>query len=126
MFGIVPKIQSMALSKVPANGVVYKWFASETGPFTGNQPNHFSTLIFSSIETLPNFKIVYFYCSSIKWFITLTNVGDIYTPVERVSSFQQTAMLASGFTWARYCTQIIPVNYGLMCANFAMGSIAMI
>ena len=69
--------------------------------------------------------LVFFYCSSIKWFITVTNIGDIYTPVERISSFQQFAMATSGFTWARYCTQIIPVNYGLMAANFCMASIAM-
>lgn len=35
MFGIVPKLQSLALKTVPQNGLVYKWFASETGPFTG-------------------------------------------------------------------------------------------
>ena len=35
MFGIVPKIQAMALRRVPQNGYLYKWMASETGPFTG-------------------------------------------------------------------------------------------
>ena len=59
-----------------------------------------------------------------KWFITLVNIGDIYTPVERVNSFQQVAMCTSGFVWARYCTQISPVNYGLMAANFMMAVIA--
>ena len=35
MLGIVPKIQGAAMKAVPQNGLVYKWFASETGPFTG-------------------------------------------------------------------------------------------
>lgn len=59
-----------------------------------------------------------------KWLITLVNIGDLWIPVERVSSFQQVAMCLTGFVWARYCTQITPVNYGLMAANLAMGSIA--
>jgi len=100
MFGIVPKLQARFLAKCP-QGPIYTFCASETGPFT-----------------------VYFYCSAIKWFITFTNIGDIYIPVERVSSFQQLAMFLTGFTWARYCTQITPINYGLMAANLTMGSVA--
>ena len=33
-------------------------------------------------------------------------------------------MCLSGFVWARYSTQITPVNYGLMSANFFMALIA--
>jgi hypothetical protein len=51
-------------------------------------------------------------------------MNDVYTPVERISSFQQVAMIATGFTWARYCTQITPINYGLMAANATMGAVA--
>jgi mitochondrial pyruvate carrier 2 len=59
-----------------------------------------------------------------KWLITLVNIGDVFIPVERVSSFQQFAMCSTGMVWARYSTQITPVNYGLMGANLCMAMIA--
>jgi len=98
--GIVPKLQK-AFLRYNWPGPIRKFAESPTGPFT-----------------------VFFWCSSMKWLITLVNIGDIYIPVERVSSFQQVAMCLSGFVWARYCTQITPVNYMLMAANFFMACIA--
>ena len=127
MFGIVPKMQSIALQKVPQNGFFYRWFSSETGPFTGKNKQLFKKSQPLLLITLYlTKKLVYFYCNTIKWFITLTNAVDILTPVERISTFQQSAMLGTGLVWARWSTQIIPINYGLMGANIAMASIATI
>ena len=47
-------------------------------------------------------------------------------PVDRISSFQQTAMFVTGITWARYSLVITPINYGLCSANAVMASIAAI
>ena len=57
-------LQNKVLTKLKP-GMMRNWVASPTGPFT-----------------------VQFYCGAIKWFIVITNIGDIYIPVERVSSFQ--------------------------------------
>ena len=49
-----------------APGAFRTWCESPTGPFT-----------------------VQFYCGGIKWVIVLANIGDLYIPGERISSFQQ-------------------------------------
>ena len=100
-FGIVPKMQQAFLKRYNWPGPIRRFAESPTGPFT-----------------------IFFYCSAMKWIISLVNIGDIYIPVDRVSSFQQFAMCMTGFVWARYSTQITPVNYALMAANLFMASVA--
>ena len=41
--------------------------------------------------------------------------------MEQISTEQQVAVTATGFIWARFSTQIRPVNYNLMTVNLFMG-----
>ena len=64
---------------------------------------------------------VHFWAPTFKWGISLANIADFQRPVDQVSTEQQMAVTATGFIWARFATQIRPVNYNLMTVNIFMG-----
>jgi hypothetical protein len=64
---------------------------------------------------------IFFWAPTFKWLITIANIGDFKKPAENVSANQQIAITATGFIWARYATQITPINYNLMIVNLFMG-----
>lgn len=64
---------------------------------------------------------IFFWAPTFKWMITIANIGDFSKPAENVSANQQIAISATGIIWARYATQINPVNYNLMIVNMFMG-----
>ena len=55
----------------------------------------------------------------------MVNINDIFIPIEQVSTYQQMILCMTGFLWTRYCMVIRPPNFGLMSANFFMGTIAL-
>jgi len=65
--------------------------------------------------------VVHFWAPTFKWGISLANIADFSRPVEQISTEQQVAVTATGFIWARFSTQIRPVNYNLMTVNLFMG-----
>ena len=64
---------------------------------------------------------IFFWAPTFKWLITIANIGDFKKPAENISANQQIAITATGFIWARYATQITPINYNLMIVNLFMG-----
>ncbi len=67
---------------------------------------------------------IFFWAPTFKWMITFANIGDFKKPAENISSNQQFAICGTGFIWARYATQINPINYNLMIVNLFMGASA--
>lgn len=63
---------------------------------------------------------IFFWAPTFKWAITFANIGDMKRPAELISSNQQIAVFTTGCLWVRYSTQIVPVNYNLLIANFFM------
>ena len=64
---------------------------------------------------------IFFWAPTFKWLITIANIGDFSKPAENISANQQIAISATGVIWARYATQITPINYNLMIVNMFMG-----
>lgn len=55
--------------------------------------------------------------------IVIAGLADIkLRPPEKISGPQATALAATGVIWARYATQITPVNYNLLAVNVFVGS----
>ncbi|KAJ3019657.1 UNVERIFIED_CONTAM: hypothetical protein HDU68_010572 [Siphonaria sp. JEL0065] len=67
-------------------------------------------------------KTIFFYCPLVKWAIVGAGLKDINRPAETISFSQSLTLAATGFIWARYSTQIIPVNYNLMSVNLFVGA----
>ena len=81
-----------------------------------------------------------------KWGLVIAGLADINRPIDKVSLFQScgklaqligtfliylsfiillascSALASTGIIWARYSTQIIPVNYNLMAVNLFVGA----
>ena len=56
-----------------------------------------------------------------KWVLVVAGLADLNRPAEDVSLPQSAALASTGLIWARYSTQIIPVNYNLLAVNFFVG-----
>jgi hypothetical protein len=55
--------------------------------------------------------------------IVIAGLADIQLrPPEKISGPQATALAFTGVIWARYATQITPVNYNLLAVNVFVGS----
>lgn len=86
-------------------------------------------------------KTVHFWAPMFKWGLVIAGLADINRPVEKVSLFQSTgninneqhinlfsffsfflALATTGLIWARYSTQIVPINYNLMAVNLFVGA----
>ena len=99
VFGIVPRLQAQVCSLpfVSGNPRVKGLLEHPAGPFT-----------------------IHFWAPTAKWLISAANIADINRPVEKMSMPQQSAVAVTGVIWARYSTQVIPINYNLMLVNAVM------
>ena len=95
--GIVDAIQKVVLAAPWPSGI-RSLLVHPAGPFT-----------------------IFFWAPTFKWMITIANIGDFSKPAENISANQQIAIFGTGFIWARYATQINPINYNLMIVNLFMG-----
>lgn len=67
-------------------------------------------------------RAVHFWAPSFKWALVIAGLADIQTrPAEKISPAQVAALSATGIIWARYATQIRPVNYNLLAVNIFVG-----
>lgn len=57
-----------------------------------------------------------------QWGLVIAGIADINRPPENISLPQSTALSATGIIWARYATQIVPINYNLMTVNIFVGA----
>ena len=60
---------------------------------------------------------VHFWAPMVKWVLVVAGLADLSRPAEDVSLPQSAALASTGLIWARYSTQIIPVNYNLVAVN---------
>ncbi|KAJ3081000.1 UPF0041-domain-containing protein [Rhizoclosmatium globosum] len=65
---------------------------------------------------------IWFWCPIVKWGIVAAGLKDLNRPAEKLSVSQSATLAATGLIWARYSTQIIPVNYNLMSVNLFVGA----
>lgn len=52
-----------------------------------------------------------------KWALVLAGLGDLARSPSQISISQNLALVVTGGIWARFATQIRPVNYNLMVVN---------
>ena len=64
---------------------------------------------------------VHFWAPVFKWALVIAGLNDLKKPAEELSTAQNAALAVTGVIWARYCTQIIPVNYNLLAVNAFVG-----
>eukprot|EP01095_Lingulamoeba_sp_RSL-Kostka_P017263 TRINITY_DN886_c0_g1_i2.p1 TRINITY_DN886_c0_g1~~TRINITY_DN886_c0_g1_i2.p1 ORF type:complete len:115 (-),score=25.04 TRINITY_DN886_c0_g1_i2:180-524(-) len=62
-------------------------------------------------------KTIHFWAPSWKWCLVLAGIYDIQKPIEKVSTAQSAALATTGVIWARYSTQIVPINRNLLSVN---------
>eukprot|EP01112_Ceratiomyxa_fruticulosa_P014338 TRINITY_DN40_c0_g5_i1.p1 TRINITY_DN40_c0_g5~~TRINITY_DN40_c0_g5_i1.p1 ORF type:complete len:116 (+),score=17.60 TRINITY_DN40_c0_g5_i1:247-594(+) len=62
-------------------------------------------------------KTIFFWAPLAKWALVIAGINDLTRPAEKISVPQSVALSATGLIWARYATQIIPVNYNLLSVN---------
>lgn len=66
-------------------------------------------------------KTVFFYAPFAKWTLVVAGIGDMYRPVEKLSTKQSSALCLTGFIWARYCLVITPRVWILFAVNVLTG-----
>ncbi|MES1906911.1 MAG: hypothetical protein MHM6MM_000135 [Cercozoa sp. M6MM] len=64
---------------------------------------------------------IHFWCSIFKWGLVMAGISDMSRPAEHISVPMSLALSTTGFIWARYCWQIIPVNVSLGVCNIFVG-----
>ncbi|RCN29930.1 hypothetical protein ANCCAN_24309 [Ancylostoma caninum] len=62
-------------------------------------------------------KTVFFWAPTIKWGLVIAGIADLARPANKLSVSQNSALMFTGATWARYSFVIIPVNYYLASVN---------
>mmetsp|Transcript_17092 Transcript_17092/g.28120 ORF Transcript_17092/g.28120 Transcript_17092/m.28120 type:complete len:144 (-) Transcript_17092:139-570(-) len=67
-------------------------------------------------------KTIFFWAPAMKWCLVIAGLADLKRPVEKISLPQSLALASTGVIWARYSTQIIPVNYNLLAVNIFVGA----
>ena len=65
--------------------------------------------------------VVHFWCPFAKWLLTAATIADVRKPPELLSYGTASSFIATGFIWARYCTQIHPINWHLSICNLFVG-----
>lgn len=63
-------------------------------------------------------KTVFFWAPTIKWCLVAAGLADLARPAYKLSIYQNSALLATGAIWTRYCFAIVPVNRYLASVNF--------
>ncbi|KAL3121033.1 hypothetical protein niasHT_004709 [Heterodera trifolii] len=66
-------------------------------------------------------KTVFFWSPTIKWVLVGAGLSDLARPANKLSIYQNTALMATGMIWTRYCFMIVPKNYYLASVNFFVG-----
>lgn len=51
----------------------------------------------------------------------MAGISDLKRPASQLSLYQSSSLSLTGFIWARYSTQITPVNMSLFVVNFFLG-----
>lgn len=49
--------------------------------------------------------------------LVIAGISDLRRPVEKVSTYQSSALAATGIIWSRYSMVIYPVNWNLFSVN---------
>ncbi|TGZ71779.1 hypothetical protein CRM22_002478 [Opisthorchis felineus] len=62
-------------------------------------------------------KTVFFWAPTMKWALVIAGIRDMGRPVEKVSTFQSSALALTGLIWSRYSLVIIPKNWNLFSVN---------
>lgn len=62
-------------------------------------------------------KTIFFWAPTMKWCLVIAGIGDINRPAEKLSTFQSSALAATGLIWSRYSLVITPKNWNLFCVN---------
>lgn len=62
-------------------------------------------------------QTVFFWAPTFKWALVIAGISDVARPVEKVSTYQSTALAATGLIWSRYSLVIIPKNWNLFSVN---------
>ncbi|KAE9551920.1 hypothetical protein FO519_004879 [Halicephalobus sp. NKZ332] len=71
-------------------------------------------------------KTVFFWAPTIKWALVGAGLADLARPAEKLSVYQNTALMGTGMIWTRYCLVITPINYYLSSVNFFVGCTGLI
>jgi hypothetical protein len=66
-------------------------------------------------------KTIHFWAPIFKWGLVVAGINDFKRPASQLSLRQSGSLSLTGFVWARYSTQIIPVNWSLFAVNFFLG-----
>lgn len=64
---------------------------------------------------------IFFYAPFAKWTLVIAGIGDLYRPAEKLSPKQSSALMVTGFIWARYCLVITPRVWALFAVNVLTG-----
>ena len=70
-------------------------------------------------------RTIHFWAPLMKWGLVIAGFSDVHRPPEQLSTFQSTALAATGIIWSRYSTQIKPVNYSLLAVNALVGTLGL-
>ncbi|KAI5198896.1 UPF0041-domain-containing protein [Aureobasidium subglaciale] len=65
-------------------------------------------------------KTVHFWAPIMKWGLVLAGAADFARPVESLSLSQNSALMATGLIWTRWCFVIKPRNLFLASVNFLL------
>ncbi len=66
-------------------------------------------------------KTIHFWAPLFKWGLVIAGINDLKRPASQLSLSQSTSLSMTGFVWARYSTQITPLNWSLFAVNFFLG-----
>merc|ERR1711939_780858 len=65
-------------------------------------------------------KTVHFWAPIMKWGLVLAGAADFARPADQLSLSQNTALMATGLIWTRWCFVIKPRNLFLASVNFLL------
>ncbi|TKA22123.1 hypothetical protein B0A50_08377 [Salinomyces thailandicus] len=65
-------------------------------------------------------KTVHFWAPIMKWGLVLAGASDFARPADQLSLSQNTALMATGLIWTRWCFVIKPRNLFLASVNFLL------
>ncbi|KAI3378143.1 hypothetical protein SNEBB_007087 [Seison nebaliae] len=66
-------------------------------------------------------KTIFFWSPVMKTGLVIAGLSDYTRPPEKLSTYQSTALFATGAIWSRYSLIIIPKNWFLFLVNFSLG-----
>jgi len=66
-------------------------------------------------------KTIHFWAPLFKWGLVVAGISDLGRPADQLSLSQSASLCVTGLIWARYSTQIVPVNWSLFAVNAFLG-----